>query len=105
MKLDGEDVSEETTLTVDEIDQLQVEIDLRDIADLVCERPRPLYLRATAVVSAAGDGFVGRVDSTCNSRTGLKPFLWTGSVSHPSHAAGMQRMIALLAPLPRRGRS
>jgi hypothetical protein len=95
--LGGEDVSQQANLSVDEGDVLHVEIDLTAIASLVCAGSRPLYLRATAIVSAAGDSFDGNVGSTCDSRSGSKPFGWTGTVVQPEHAKGVRRMIAVLA--------
>jgi hypothetical protein len=97
VRLDGEDISDQTILAVGEGDTLDVDIDLSSVAILVCARPKPLYLRAAAVVNAVGDAFGGRIESTCDSRTGSAPFLWTGKVTHPDHALGIQRLIAVLA--------
>jgi hypothetical protein len=97
VKLGEEDVSLQTKLTVEDGDILHVEIDLRSIETLVCARSGQLYLRASAVVTAAGDNFNGSVDSTCDSRSGPKPFGWTGTVLRPEHAEGVRRMITILA--------
>ena len=97
VKLGGEDVTPQTSLTVGEGDILFVKIDLSSLVTLVCAGPKQLYLRATAVVNATGDSFNGSVDSTCDSHSGPKPFGWTGTVLRPEHALGMQRLIAILA--------
>jgi hypothetical protein len=97
VKLGGEDVSPQVALIVREGDVLHVEIDLSSIAILVCGGSRQLYLRASAVITAAGDSFNGSVDSTCDSPSGPEPFGWTGTVLQPEHAEDVRRMIAVLA--------
>ena len=85
IKLDGEDLSQESFLTMDSGDRLVVNIDSGSVADIVCASHSNLYLRAQAVIAPDGTRFSGNVFSTCSDRSSTGSYAWRGSVSSPEH--------------------